>query len=455
MDGFGLRDEKLRKIYSTTSGPVAFIDESYRQPGRGERPFYTMSAAIIGRAEAALVRDVLTDISGSMYWHTTEAYRSQAGQQSIREMMDYLSRAVDLNIITVQADIRRGDDNQMSYARNECLSALAKEVTRGSGTEAVRLLVMEARHAQKVPGGDKADQQTLHRLRAAGLIDPETQAYHASPGKEPLLWAPDLTAWSYRRELAVNDTSWFEPVRGISTELYVNGADVSVKRNSPRLPQQGQGARQATYPMGNQSVVVSENSLFHQGTQSQALSAVREAGRVQRSSFQQEVALAVGTNQTERIEQLARSYETRRSLGGPGLDEAKIEKLLITAHGATTGRSTDNAIIEVFRQRQVQSLPDQPRRAAETPAAQDSSRAAASGEAANRPAQRQPAVSTAKKAAKPVISAKDRRILEQARKAGVLKKPSATDSPRKAIDQAAGKASRESERGSEGRSRSR
>lgn len=129
MDGFGLRDEKLRTIYSTTSGPVAYIDESYRQPGRGERPFYTMSAAIIGRAEAALVRDVLTDISGSMYWHTTEAYRSQAGQQSIREMMDYLSRAVGLNIITVQADIRRGDDNQMSYARNECLSALAKEVT--------------------------------------------------------------------------------------------------------------------------------------------------------------------------------------------------------------------------------------------------------------------------------------------------------------------------------------
>lgn len=32
MDGFGLRDEKLPTIYSTSSGPVAFIDESYRQP---------------------------------------------------------------------------------------------------------------------------------------------------------------------------------------------------------------------------------------------------------------------------------------------------------------------------------------------------------------------------------------------------------------------------------------
>jgi hypothetical protein len=80
MHGFGLTDRPLAEPYRTTTGPVAFIDESYREPlHTDERPFYSMSAVIVGRDQGALVRDVLMDIPGSRCWHTTEAYRTPAG----------------------------------------------------------------------------------------------------------------------------------------------------------------------------------------------------------------------------------------------------------------------------------------------------------------------------------------------------------------------------------------
>lgn len=88
MHGFGLTDRALAELYRTTTGPVAFIDESYREPLHSdERPFYSMSAVIVGRDQGALVRDVLMDIPGSTYWHTTEAYRSPAGKRVIKEMI--------------------------------------------------------------------------------------------------------------------------------------------------------------------------------------------------------------------------------------------------------------------------------------------------------------------------------------------------------------------------------
>lgn len=51
MHGFSLTDSLLAELYRTTTGPVAFIDESYREPLQygNERPFYSMSAVIIGR----------------------------------------------------------------------------------------------------------------------------------------------------------------------------------------------------------------------------------------------------------------------------------------------------------------------------------------------------------------------------------------------------------------------
>ncbi|GAP61408.1 hypothetical protein AHiyo1_51080 [Arthrobacter sp. Hiyo1] len=322
MHGFGLTDRPLAELYRTTTGPVAFIDESYREPLQygNERPFYSMSAVIIGRDQGALVRDVLMDIPGSSYWHTAEANKTPAGQRLIKEMIGYMAGAVDYNIITVQTEIRR-DDSGMHTARNECLGALTKEVTRGTGKNAVRLLVVESRKATVYPGGDAADAHAVKLLRGSGVIDRAVHIHHTSPSREPLLWAPDLSVWAFRRNLAVADKQWFAPLEGVSTVLHVNGADVSVKRSNPHLPQQGPGVQQAVshesgLNRGRGPAVASGSSVVFGGSESEELARVRRIAGAAGKNVEQEVTLAVATNEPRRLVAAANAYLTQSRRDG-------------------------------------------------------------------------------------------------------------------------------------------
>ncbi|KHL01746.1 hypothetical protein [Sinomonas humi] len=311
MDGYSLRDERLKKVYATTSGPVAFIDESYRAPGfvghKGpERPFYVLSAVVVERDQATYVREALTDIPGSLFWHTKDLVKDPTGQQYMREMLNYLASSEMLSIVTVQTDIRIGDDKQMNYARAECLSTLTAELTRGTGENAVRLIVMDSREP-KIAHGNKIDQDTIHRLRTTGIIDENVQLQHSGPGREPLLWTPDLAAWAYRRELAIGDGSWFNHIRETTIQLHAHGTDLAVKRNSPHLPQQGPGALSASYE--NQRRVVSQQSLMHQGAESQQLAAARQAAARQQPKFSNEVTRAVGASGAPRVEAIHRQVK--------------------------------------------------------------------------------------------------------------------------------------------------
>ena len=311
MDGYSLRDDRLREVYATTSGPVAFIDESYRAPGfagrgRPERPFYVLSAVVVERDQAAVVREALTDIPGSLFWHTKDLIKNPVGQQYMREMLDYLSESDMLSIVTVQTDVRVGDDKQMNYARSECLATLTAELTRGAGENAVRLIVMDSRDGHS-PGLNKIDQDTVHRLRSAGIIDENVQLQHSGPGKEPLLWTPDVAAWSYRRELAIGDSQWFNRIRETTIQLHAHGINVAVKRNGPLLPQQSPGAPVASYE--NQRRVVSQQSLVHQGSESQQLAAIRQAAARSAPKFANEVTRAVGASGIPRVEAIQRQVK--------------------------------------------------------------------------------------------------------------------------------------------------
>jgi len=321
MHGFGLTDRPLAELYRTTTGPVAYIDESYREPLHSdERPFYSMSAVIVGRDQGALVRDVLMDIPGSTYWHTTEAYRSAAGKRVIKEMIDYIAGAAEYNIVTVQTQIRK-DDPSMKAARHECLGALTKELTRGSGPNAVRLLVVESRNARVHPGGDADDAHVIKQLRSAGSIDRHVHVHHTSPGREPLLWAADLSVWAFRRNLAVGDKQWFEPLQGISTVLHVDGADVSVKRSNPHLPQQSPGVQQTVshesgLSRGRGPTVASPTSVVFDGSESEALARIRRIAGAAGKNIEQEVTLAVATNEPRRLVAAANAYLKQSRLPG-------------------------------------------------------------------------------------------------------------------------------------------
>ncbi|MCZ2403557.1 hypothetical protein IV498_10280 [Paenarthrobacter sp. Z7-10] len=360
MHGFGLTDPVLSTLYTRTKGPVAFIDESYREPLRNnERPFYMMSAVIVGRNQGSLIRDVLMDIPGSRYWHTTEAYRTEPGKRVIAEMIDYLAEAVDYNIITVQSEVRR-EDPGMHQARDECLGALAKEVTRGSGSNAVRLMVLESRNINYYPHGDRDDNRVLTRLSESNAIDPSTRFHHTSPGKEPLLWAADLSVWAFRRQVAVGDNDWFAPLEDISTVLHVDGPDVSVKRSNPHLPQPSPGVQPVIGHVsdrnrGGEPVVASRPSLVFAGAESEQLARIRAIAARAGRTVEQEIVHAVGTDDPKRLIAAANVY-LRQVANDPARVRPKIEESLTRSAETIlpeTGADRVKAALEALRQRRA------------------------------------------------------------------------------------------------------
>lgn len=242
-------------LYARVPGAVAFLDESYREnPFPGERPFYAMSAVTFAKDQLDHVREVLTDIAGGRYWHTTEAFKL-GRTQDIAEMGQYLAEQVEWSIVTVEATITaRGG---LPEARQTCLSAAAREVTRGTGPDAVRLLVADR---NRDDGLNRADRRTVAALRSAGDIDENVALYHGRMGAEPMLWSADVISWSAYRTLAVDDGRWIAPVRDVLTVLDARtGKPLDMKQ--PQAAAATPGAQQTTGENRGQSVVASEHSL--------------------------------------------------------------------------------------------------------------------------------------------------------------------------------------------------
>jgi hypothetical protein len=249
-----LRDPNLAKLYARTPGTVAYLDESYRdRPMRDQRPFYAMAATIFETAQLDDVRDQLTEIALGRFWHTTEAF--QAGRRyDIEEMARYVAQHTTWNVVAVEATItERGG---MAEARQTCLAAIAREVTRGEAPDAVRLLVADNNID---PALNRADQRTLKLLRVAGDVNPNTTLYHGRMGEEPMLWTADLVAWSVRRNLAVDDTRWVQPLREVLTVLDAR-TGMAVEMKQPQGAAAEPGAQQTTGRSGP-STVASNPSL--------------------------------------------------------------------------------------------------------------------------------------------------------------------------------------------------
>jgi hypothetical protein len=236
---------------------VAFVDESYRaNPLGSERAFYSMSAVTFAKEQLDHVREVLTDIAGGLYWHTTDANEAGRGQD-IAHMTRFLARQSQWNIVTVETTITPGDDD-LRVARSTCLAAISREVQRGCGPDAVRLIVADNNRLEQF---NRDDQRTVSQLRSVGDINPNVALYHGRMGQEPLLWAADVVSWSAYRNLAIDDGRWIEPLRDVLTVLDARtGRPVDMKQ--PQAAAATPGAQQTTGAnVRGQSSVVSVISL--------------------------------------------------------------------------------------------------------------------------------------------------------------------------------------------------
>ena len=244
-----LRDPRLAALYARTPGAVAFVDESYRaKVFDGERAFYLLSAVTFATEQLDQVREVLTDIVGGLFWHTTEAFKiGRAGD--IADMVGYVAEQVDWSVVTVEATITRAGG--MDEARQVCLAALTREVARGTGPCAVRLLVADKVRDEHV---NRVDQRTVAHLRSAGDIDANVTLYHGHMGTEPVLWTADVIAWAARRVVAIDDGRWIAPVRDVLTVIDARtGTPLDMKQ--PQAAAATPGAQQTTGKRRGQSIV--------------------------------------------------------------------------------------------------------------------------------------------------------------------------------------------------------
>lgn len=307
--------DRLQTLYARTPGPVVFVDESLRAPGNsyGERPFYTMSGVTIPKESLDTVRTGLERIVGGDYWHTTEAYNGKLGpveelRPRILELNEYLARVVDFNIVTVQTEIGTGPE-ALQRAREECITTLVRSATTSRREDPPRLMVFEQLKEDAYPGGNKRDHDVLARLKSAGLIHRSVVVESVSPWDEKLLWAADLSSWSFYHRLARSDETWFAPLAPVTSVLHAR-TGVPVKGSNPHLPQQGPGVQPTVGTQrGGGPAVASESSLVHQGKESQALRAVRAQADAQRPALDHSVSLAVGTNSPKTIDAIKERFD--------------------------------------------------------------------------------------------------------------------------------------------------
>ncbi|MFB0839991.1 hypothetical protein ACETK3_18550 [Arthrobacter sp. E44] len=327
---------------------MVFVDESLRPPGNsyGERPFYTMSGVTIPKESLESVRKELERIVGQDYWHTTEAYNGKLGpveelRPRILELNEYLAQVVDFNIVTVQTEIGIGAEG-LQRAREECITTLARVATNSRREDPPRLIVFEQLKEDVYPGGNKRDHDVLTRLKSAGLVHRSVTVESISPWDEKLLWAADLSSWSFYHRLARSDETWFAPLKPVTTVLHAR-TGMALKGSNPHLPQQGPGVQPTVGTQrGGGPAVASESRLVHQGKEGQALRAVRAVADAQRPALDHSVSLGVGTNSPKTIDAIKERFDwylnAQRSQRADPAASEPIRQLLEQASQALKGR---------------------------------------------------------------------------------------------------------------------
>lgn len=208
FDGDGFTDDELREQYANTSGPVAYIDESYLAPkqARGDG-FYLLTAVLIERDNIVPVRATLRTIAGIEKWHTTDAGEIAAERPKITRMATLLGTGAH-SVIAAQMKIPT-KDLDAEGARATCFEALLGTLCTNGALTPNSLVVMERRRDGNM---HKIDDATVKSLRTRGVIHRNLAVQQSSPAWESLLWAPDVVSWSARQLFRKNNTQYIKPL---------------------------------------------------------------------------------------------------------------------------------------------------------------------------------------------------------------------------------------------------
>lgn len=197
----------LATRYLRNTRPVAFVDESYRQPRGGDLGVYSMTAAVVDAQQLNQTRSELLAEVGDTWWHTTEVY-NRGEHVRVQRALDWFRESDAVACLTVHT---QSAEMAIESLRRQCLVQLFALLANRE----VRLVVLERRQTQQERN---SDERVIRLAKSTELIDRSIDLVQTSPRFEPLLWVPDLVAWAAGRHLSLGEKDW---VRGLAAKITV------------------------------------------------------------------------------------------------------------------------------------------------------------------------------------------------------------------------------------------
>ena len=226
-----LRSPALERFYlASAPSPIAFVDESMRQPTSSGEPaagrdvsFYQLAAVIFSQARLDSVRERLVDVAGGTYWHTNKMFRgTDSDRGDIVEMVEAITEESVWNVIAVKLPLAGSSRRDLARARALCLDRLVRNLTSGTGDESVRGIVADNNKDQRLNG---LDEQVIDKLRKSGAIHSDVAITHGRMGSEPLLWSADAVSWAVQRNILRDDARFIEPTLREGKLTMINAVD--------------------------------------------------------------------------------------------------------------------------------------------------------------------------------------------------------------------------------------
>ena len=226
-----LRSPVLERFYlAAAPSPIAFVDESMRQPTVSEEgpnrtvaSFYQLAAVIFAHAGLDSTRERLVALADGTYWHTNRKFRgTNADRGDIVDMVEAVTEASEWNVIAVKLPLAGSSRRDLARARALCLDRLVRNITSGTGGESVRGIVADNNKDQRLNG---LDEQVIDKLRKSGAIHSDVAFTHGRMGNEPLLWSADAVSWAVQRNILRDDVRFIEPTLREGKLTMINAVD--------------------------------------------------------------------------------------------------------------------------------------------------------------------------------------------------------------------------------------
>lgn len=201
----------LEKAYNNTSGPVAYLDETFHHATNARDRFYVITAVLVERPEMSALRSALRQQAGGTFWHTTDQLLTEDGRKRAQAMLQFLGEGDEICMITHHRQAAP-DDHDLEGARRDCLRTIGSALSAGAAPfpGPAGLMVIEERNPRNL---SSLDRRTIKEMRGDGLIHRSMQTVLTSPKYEHLLWLPDLVSLAYRRTFTHNDCTLFSLVQ--------------------------------------------------------------------------------------------------------------------------------------------------------------------------------------------------------------------------------------------------